>query len=295
MKLYLIHTSPLDLIHHAQNLKPETPRQRGMPLHTAESNRYSPKRKRDVLEPATPRLHTNLPVRQSPSDEIGTADDGSPRTLVAGRFQRFHLHAAVSKLDFEGRKGPRDSQRAGCRAIPEHSLLPEKGSAYSNPPTTPVSDEADKSQNDGTMPPCPRRGTANISQERLQPPSCIDRDDSPNPANRAQHSGPRKARSPSPPPPESLTWHDSEITGHQPDDPHDDGYGINGIGFRPTPAIAYARSQKRAQQILEWKNREAREARQKRSERRRAGSRAPMEATEGTTSHQRRKVTFSEG
>lgn len=63
-------------------------------------------------------------------------------------------------------------------------------------------------------------------------------------------------------------WHDSEITGHDPTDPSDDGYGINGIGFRPTPAMAWSRSQRRKQQLAELKNREAREARQQRSERR---------------------------
>lgn len=67
----------------------------------------------------------------------------------------------------------------------------------------------------------------------------------------------------------ALTWHDDEITGHNPDDPDDDGEGINGIGFKPTPAIAYARTEKRRQQMVEYKNREAREARAKRSERRR--------------------------
>ncbi|KEF59738.1 uncharacterized protein A1O9_04584 [Exophiala aquamarina CBS 119918] len=63
-------------------------------------------------------------------------------------------------------------------------------------------------------------------------------------------------------------WHDSEITGHDPTDPTDDGYGINGIGFRPTPALAWSRSQRRKQQLTDLKNREAREARQQRSERR---------------------------
>jgi len=69
-----------------------------------------------------------------------------------------------------------------------------------------------------------------------------------------------------------MTWHDSEITGHNPTDPSDDGYGINGVGFRPTPAIAWARSQKRKQQLADYRNREAREARQRRIERRREGS-----------------------
>ncbi|GAD96818.1 hypothetical protein PVAR5_5483 [Paecilomyces variotii No. 5] len=70
-----------------------------------------------------------------------------------------------------------------------------------------------------------------------------------------------------------LTWHDSEITGHEPNDPNDDGYGINGIGFKPTAAIAWARSQKRQKQVSDWKNREAREERERRRERREGMSR----------------------
>lgn len=90
--------------------------------------------------------------------------------------------------------------------------------------------------------------------------------------NRPTKPRPRK-KSPSPPLP-SLTWQDSEITGHlagPSTDPDDDGTGLNGIGFKPTPALAYARAQKRRQQVLDWKTREAREARAKRSERRRRG------------------------
>jgi hypothetical protein len=69
-----------------------------------------------------------------------------------------------------------------------------------------------------------------------------------------------------------FTWHDHEITGHNPTDPTDDGYGINGVGFKPTAAIAWARSQKRQRQVAEWKSREAREAREKRRERRNESS-----------------------
>ncbi|CZT23433.1 uncharacterized protein RCC_09147 [Ramularia collo-cygni] len=69
----------------------------------------------------------------------------------------------------------------------------------------------------------------------------------------------------------SLTWQDNEITGHEldPTSPDDDGEGINGVGFRPTAAMAWARSQKRRMQVEGWKNREAREARDRRRERRR--------------------------
>ena len=93
----------------------------------------------------------------------------------------------------------------------------------------------------------------------------------PSPA-RTPSRTPIRSRRKSPPPPGStttttssptispLTWQDSEITGHLALDPQDDGYGVNGIGFRPTAAMAYARSQKRKQQVKEWKTREAREA-----------------------------------
>ena len=68
-----------------------------------------------------------------------------------------------------------------------------------------------------------------------------------------------------------YTWHDHEITGHNPTDPTDDGYGINGVGFRPTAATAWARSQRRQKQVAEWKSREAREAREERRQRRHEG------------------------
>ena len=93
--------------------------------------------------------------------------------------------------------------------------------------------------------------------------------------NRSSLQGRPRIKSPSPPL-SALTWKDSEITGHLADpstDPDDDGTGLNGIGFKPTPALAYARSQKRRHQLNEWKARELREARAKRSERRRRGVR----------------------
>lgn len=114
----------------------------------------------------------------------------------------------------------------------------------------------------------------------------------------SSHPRPRP-RSPTPPP-ATLTWQDSEITGHLVDpltDPDDDGTGINGIGFKPTPALAYARSQKRRQQLNEWKLRETREARARRSERRRRGIRGTP-SREGTVEREvivekRRTVKFA--
>jgi hypothetical protein len=89
----------------------------------------------------------------------------------------------------------------------------------------------------------------------------------------------------------ALTWHDDEITGHDPDDPDDDGEGINGIGFKPTPAEAYARAQKRRAQMAEYRNREAREARKIRSERRRGSEASKVTKEEAETA---RRVRFIE-
>lgn len=91
-----------------------------------------------------------------------------------------------------------------------------------------------------------------------------------------------------------MTWHESEITGHNPTDPNDDGYGINGIGFKPTPAIAWARSQKRKQQLADCRNREAREARQLRSERRRAESRELSAERAESVKRKSAKVRFGD-
>lgn len=67
----------------------------------------------------------------------------------------------------------------------------------------------------------------------------------------------------------SLTWQDSEITGHLLLDSDDDGEGINGIGFKPTPAMALERSERRKRQVLEWRSRQAQDEREKRAEKRR--------------------------
>ncbi|KAL8931186.1 MAG: hypothetical protein Q9211_007160, partial [Gyalolechia sp. 1 TL-2023] len=101
------------------------------------------------------------------------------------------------------------------------------------------------------------------------------------------------------PPPLNLWWADAEITGHKPTDPADDGYGINGVGFLPTPAIANARAERRKRQVAEWKSREAREARQRRSEARRRrdyemDNEGRHTSTGGLGGGQQRRVRFLE-
>lgn len=90
----------------------------------------------------------------------------------------------------------------------------------------------------------------------------------------------------------ALTWQEDEITIYDPEDADDDGVGINGIGFKPTPAIAYARTMKRKQQLADYKKREEREARARRSHRRRGSPERAASKLERKESA--RKVRFTE-
>jgi hypothetical protein len=90
----------------------------------------------------------------------------------------------------------------------------------------------------------------------------------------------------------ALTWHDDEITMYDPNDEDDDGTGINGIGFKPTPAIAHARVMKRKQQLAEYKKRQDSEARAKRSQRR--NRRSPGAVPSGPSVQPSRRVRFME-
>lgn len=87
----------------------------------------------------------------------------------------------------------------------------------------------------------------------------------------------------------ALTWHEDEITMYDPEDEDDDGTGINGIGFKPTPALAHARTLKRRQQMAEYRKREESDARAKRSQRRRGASEIATGPSEKSPS---RKVRF---
>lgn len=94
----------------------------------------------------------------------------------------------------------------------------------------------------------------------------------------------------------ALTWRENEITVYDPDDEDDDGTGINGVGFKPTPALAHARAMKRKQQMAEYRRREENDARTRRSEMRTRRGKVGMtvevedEPSEATS----RKVRFTE-
>jgi hypothetical protein len=89
----------------------------------------------------------------------------------------------------------------------------------------------------------------------------------------------------------ALTWHEDEITIYDPEDEDDDGVGINGIGFKPTAALAQTRAMKRRQQMAEYRKREESEARARRSQRRGCGSGVKFKSEEQSPP---RKVRFTD-
>ncbi|EXJ57984.1 hypothetical protein A1O7_05407 [Cladophialophora yegresii CBS 114405] len=192
----------------------------------------SPKRKRGHTLPLDTKSLTSRLLGDSDLEEHVE----SPRTKFARQFEDLEIHGKLEKR----------SQDA------------TNNSAYGT-------DAITEQPNEGPMKLGPV--ASHQSGQRPQSLSMLASECEPSPPiSPGIHS-----RSKSPPLTGGLSdefWHDSEITGHDPDDPDDDGYGINGIGFRPTAAIAWTRSQQRKRQLTECKNREAREARQQRSERR---------------------------
>lgn len=265
----------------------------------------SPKRKRDDIEArhdqisSKPglRLFTDLPTR--PAKEIKFTGHGSPRTVAATHLQSLQLqdHGHTTKVDFQGSSEDDEIPKAFVHQI--------NGSGFGNL----VDDNGSKmkSLNEGVQ--FTFGGKMHETVHSADPNEISGIPETPtirptSPAIPLPSSAKLWPNSPpplrSPSPEASLTWRDSEITGHDPTDPSDDGYGINGVGFRPTPAIAHARAQKRKQQVTEWKNREARDARQRRSERRWKGEKdevTPLGGTrDGAMQHGEgtRKVRFIE-
>lgn len=260
----------------------------------------SPKRKRsddslDTTSSPSRLKTTNLPARPSVGDSI--TGEGSPRTTVASHFQNLDLN------------GPNPASKEVLRKTLEESMIVHQPRRGSNgfegrapllaPPLFPSSEGKDltthgtgqsvlhaanwQSPADGV--PAPRLEIPETP--RLKPAL------SPSPTLSPLLSRAKSPRSASP----TLWWTETEITGHDPKDPMDDGYGINGVGFLPTPAIAHARAERRRRQVVEWKNREAREARQKRSEMRRrryVENQGLGSASAGMPGGEVRKVRFLE-
>ncbi|KAF1839759.1 hypothetical protein BDW02DRAFT_481481, partial [Decorospora gaudefroyi] len=261
----------------------------------------SPKRKRDQ-PPPIPLLNTALPLRPVSTTPRGSSAPpsapDSPRNAVADQLRGMTLTtiaaipmSPLTPTDDVIRKKPKlDAISLHSRTGPDTGTADETTQSFRN------DDKLDR------LAPLPALEASRVipetpqaAQPRMWPDiasfaqpttfvsssvntsskSLTSTSHKPRTQNRSSSQPCPRNKSPSPPL-SALTWQDSEITGHLADpsiDPDDDGTGLNGIGFKPTPALAYARSQKRRQQLSEWKARETREARAKRNERRRRGIR----------------------
>ncbi|KAK2763751.1 hypothetical protein FQN54_009368 [Arachnomyces sp. PD_36] len=227
----------------------------------------SSKRKREDSDsphsssPNPPPSHRQPLFNPQESHLLGQEEFGrnSPRSTVAGYLGHLDIYEDGSRLDSKHRavttKDGKLPVRAQVCAIPPSGFddLPANANANgSSPLPTPQK----KGKRASTTPKSSPRG----KQQQQHSPTPHEPQ---NPRHRSK-SPPLSSDSDI----NDLTWSDAEITGHLGEDPDDDGYGINGLGFKPTPAMARSRSERRKKQIAEWKTREAREARQSRRERR---------------------------
>ncbi|KAI4204272.1 MAG: hypothetical protein LQ350_001252 [Teloschistes chrysophthalmus] len=272
------------------------------PSSNTQGNSLSPKRKRNTDDPldipfAPPPtrlritdfpnriLHSQSHTNNNDNDDDEIAGDRSPRAAVAGRFQSLNLNGYG--FDFtspmKNRSSPpstiADSEDSQGISSQMSTQPPEPQPMFSDAITTRNATSGQLSDSTSLpleIPETPRLKPTPVSSAGISP---IPRSKSP--------------------PPLALWWADTEITGHEPTDPADDGYGINGVGFLPTPAMASARAERRKRQVAEWKAREAREARQRRSEARRRRdfemSSGGVGASEGALNRgQQRRVRFLE-
>jgi hypothetical protein len=228
---------------------------------TSDSTQYSP-----IVSPTLTRIATNLQefpfVRNNAiSDPVDRTGDGSPRTCMAVQLHGLDLQQdAVGDVRHTSKRLAQMSAEYGGHPAGYHHPVVHEHSMHPEPPGSPQGLE----------------GAEPYSTNALQHPgAAFTFEASKLPSLNVEQSQMRRKSPPLDGNPEDnpMTWHESEITGHDPNDPNDDGYGVNGIGYKPTPAQAWARSQRRKQQLAEYKSREAKEARQRRSERRRMESR----------------------
>lgn len=256
----------------------------------------SPKRKRGEDEDSTlplPVLQTNvLPTdryRRRMSDSEPNDGDVSPRSVMSGRFRQMDLRGSPTKVR---RRSTQDDTAMTTEQVSESEIART---------SSPVSDPRRSG-------PCHASVTSQVGSEcQIQPAQ----DTNASRENESSYKGkaisetqeshspntPRKRARQSPAPSNSNLnvntsepaqdtdsidqeellrnwWQPEEISGFSADDPDEDAYGVNGVGYQKTPAQQWKIDQKKRQQVAEWRNREAREARAARAGGRRALRRA---------------------
>lgn len=270
------------------NLAPQPPTAEPDPSIATAANGRSPKRKRtdsvdlkasDVeFAPALKLPPTSIerssspfgPPLSTPPQQIASeecaVEQGSPRTVVAKSFENLALRESETGREKEvlhfgsGSSVPQEVKRA---RFAEHIDVEPPPDCVAGPAPSTTQDSTNGVPAIVNPPPPPRQ-----LSRKSPPPATL--------------SGSHIITTPDGTPFDidfsALTWQDSEITGHLALDPDDDLTGMNGIGFKPTPQIAYARAQARRRQVAEWKHREAREARARRAEARKRGMVARADA-----------------
>ncbi|KAL9101922.1 MAG: hypothetical protein Q9163_002860, partial [Psora crenata] len=218
----------------------------------------SPKRKREAAKTCT---ETSCPATRlkTINDETGSALEGrmvrsnSPRSSVARRMQSLDLQE-INYIPAAIGWGEAAAQQHQGRVGQDHAFepdvyLPER---YLGEPLTPPSPSSHRRSSPcgGAIDPAaaevvhsadplievpetPRRLSS--ATTTLSSSSSLT---SPHPPSSAKSSRATVSPTTFSSSPGGLWWSETEITGHNsdPSDPMDDGEGINGIGFIPTPA-----------------------------------------------------------
>ena len=236
----------------------------------------TPKRKRGEELPVTPIKFSFDPSKTEPSE-----DGNSPRTAVAHRFRGLALEggggvAGDEPDDIQATDATRKRRRPDENA--KDTAKAGDGEPSKTLPRPPQPDVAIASTESTEETPEKTRPVVELPPEHKPtrgrragtPPLRLKK--SPSKYKSKDHADEPSVADPVR---AALTWHEDEITIYDPDDDDDDGTGINGVGFKPTPALAQARAMKRRQQMAEYRRREENEARAKRSQRRRGETTAP--------------------
>ncbi|KAK3180137.1 hypothetical protein K4F52_008439 [Lecanicillium sp. MT-2017a] len=247
----------------------------------------TPKRKRGDDTPLTPiKFSFGLDGDDAPED-----GSSSPRSSVAHRFRGLGLESSGGGVHADARASPdgiskrlkQDDDIFGSKETAETSTQPKVSQAVvfqtptaeSQPvPEDPASPSKGKGKKRAGTPPLRVKRSPVVQEHDYESEDDVDEYE-------AEIVDPVRA---------ALTWHEDEITIYDPDDEDDDGTGINGVGFKPTPAIAHARTIKRRQQMAEYRKREESDARSKRSQRRRGDGEASARIDKASA----RRVRFSD-
>lgn len=254
------------------------------------SNPTTPKRKRGKDTMLTP-------IKFSFDPRAAAVEDGnsSPRSKVAHKFRGLDLGSQATANDADA-IDDFDSPPKRQRSDETSSQLPPQVVTDIQETTEPQSETANvKDTSEGSLQhgyPSINRLSESKSRKKRSgtPPLRLRKGPIPEVDNEDDDSADDEEMEIVDPVRASLTWHEHEITVYDPDDEDDDGTGINGIGFKPTPALAHARTVKRRQQMAEYRKREESDERTKRSQRRR-GAPAMAAGVEGGSP---RKVRFTE-